>query len=78
MIVRRTRPAFDAMIDTAAKWYGVQPYYIRGACKRPMAVRARDMVTWNARKSGYSLTEIAEALNKHHTTILSNCKRMGL
>lgn len=73
----QTRPPFDDMIATASDWFGVQPYYIRYTCKRPLVVQARNMVIWNARKSGYSLTEIAEALNKHHTTIIHACQQMG-
>lgn len=76
--MNRIRPEIDAMIATASDWFGIQPYYIRYTCKRPKVLEARDMVIWNARKSGYSLTEIGAALNKHHTTILSRCQKMGI
>jgi chromosomal replication initiation ATPase DnaA len=71
-------PSLTDIIASASEYCGVTPARVLGCRRHKKLVDARRLVIWNARKNGYSLPQIGEALNRHHTTILKHADRMGV
>ena len=59
----------------AAKGAGMTLGRITGPDRSAAAVHVRDIAITAARRKGYSLPQIAKALNRHHTTILAAIRR---
>ena len=65
----QTRPTLDCIIDTVAKVRNVGHVLIRSTRRYGKFILARCEAAFIARLFGYTLKQIAEALNRDHSTI---------
>ena len=70
MKLLQTRPTLDCIIDTVAKVRNVGHVLIRSTRRYGRFILARCEVAFIARLFGYTLKQIAEALNRDHSTMV--------
>jgi len=63
------------IIAEVAEECGISPATILGRDKTAPIARARQIVMFEARKAGFSLTQIGRVLGRDHTTILAGIRR---
>ena len=70
------RPRIYALLDDAAKAFGVTRAMLTGPCRTKISARARFAVMRVAGSEwGWSQSQIGRVLNRDHTTVLSGLRR---
>lgn len=60
----------DQLIDTTAWLWGIPRPLLLSRSRAARVVEARQALSWALRQGGWSLEEIGDLLDRHHTTIM--------
>ena len=80
MLLAKTKPAVYAILDDAAKAWGITVRELREHCNEPARVNARTVAARRLRLKNFSLPQIGRILGGpekpfHHTTVLGLLSR---
>ncbi|MGB1214855.1 MAG: helix-turn-helix domain-containing protein [Pikeienuella sp.] len=74
--IERDQPDLRMMRDivkAAADVHGVTVGAIKGHSRKKEITKIRQYCMWKSKQCGYSLNQIGNFLNRHHTTVMHGC-----
>lgn len=71
------KPTINQLINSACAYTRTPRSQLLSCSRVREIVKARDLVIWNAVKSGHSFSHIGRVLGRDHTSIIHSAKKTG-